>query len=179
MAAEAIGYPVVVKVDAPGVIHKTDVGGVALGLRDAAAVRQACRELAGRVGVERFVIQAHVGPGIELLLGARRDEVFGPVVAVGAGGVLTEVVRDVALRLAPVAEEDIQGMLSEGGLPRLLDGARGVPPVDRVTLAGAIRALGELMMAEGHVLEVDLNPIIAAGNRLTAVDALVIAGARP
>lgn len=179
MAAEAIGYPVVVKVDAPGVIHKTEVGGVALSLRDAAAVREACRELAGRVGVERFVVQAQVGPGVELLLGARRDEVFGPVVAVGAGGVLTEVVRDVALRLAPVADDDIREMLSEGGLPRLLGGPRGLPPVDRGPLAGAVRALGELMMAEAHVLEVDLNPIIAAGDRLTAVDALVIAGARP
>jgi hypothetical protein len=98
---------------------------------------------------------------------------------VGAGGVLTEVVRDVALRLAPVADDDIREMLSEGGLPRLLGGPRGLPPVDRGPLAGAVRALGELMMAEAYVLEVDLNPIIAAGGRLTAVDALVIAGARP
>jgi acetyltransferase len=175
-AAEDIGYPVVVKTDAPAVTHKTEVGGVALGLRDGAAVRVACRQIATRAGSERFLVQEQVGSGVELLLGGRRDETFGPVVAVGAGGVLTEVARATSVRLAPLGEEDIDEMLDEGALPRLLAGPRGLPPVDRATLARTIHALGDLLVAEPRVLEVEINPLIAAGPQLIAVDALVIVG---
>jgi acetyltransferase len=175
-AAENIGYPVVVKTDAPEVTHKTDVGGLALGLRDGAAVRVACRQIATRAGSERFLIQEHVGAGVELLLGGRRDESFGPVVAVGAGGVLTEVARATSVRLAPLGEEDIDEMLDEGALPRLLAGPRGLPPVDRAALARIVLALSDLLVAEPQVLEVDINPVIAAGTQLIAVDALVIVG---
>jgi len=178
-AADEIGYPIVVKADVPGLTHKTEVGGVALGLRDGAAVREACRELAARAGVERFLVQEQVASGVELFLGGRRDEVFGPVVAIGAGGVLTEVVREASLRLAPLADEDIEEMLAEGALPRLLAGPRGLPPVDRQTLADAVHALSDLLVTEAQVLEVDLNPIITAGSDLIAVDALVIVGDRP
>jgi acyl-CoA synthetase (NDP forming) len=101
------------------------------------------------------------------------------VVAVGAGGVLTEVVRDVAFRLAPLAEEDIDEMLTEGVLSRLLAGPRGLPPVDRQALVATVHALGDLLMAESRILEVDVNPLIAAGGTLTAVDALVIVGDAP
>jgi acetyltransferase len=174
--ADEIGYPVVVKADVPGLLHKTEVGGVKLGLRDAPAVRAACGELAAQTGAMRFLVQEQIGPGVELLVGGRRDEEFGPVVAVGAGGVLTEVVREVALRLAPLAGEDIDEMLTEGVLPRLLAGPRGLPPVDRQALAATVQAVGDLLMAEPRVLEVDLNPLIAAGGTLTAVDALVIVG---
>jgi acyl-CoA synthetase (NDP forming) len=176
-AAEAIGYPVVVKAEAAGLTHKTEAGGVALGLRDGAAVRAACHQLAARTRSERFLVQQQIGPGVELLLGGRRDEVFGPVVAVGAGGVLTEVVRATSFRLAPLAEEDIEDMLGEGALPRLLAGPRGLPPVDRAALAEAIHAVSDLLMTERRVVEVDINPIIAAGSGLIAVDALVIVGA--
>ncbi len=177
-AATEIGYPVVVKADAAGLTHKTEVGGVALGLPDGAAVRAACRQLATRVGTERFLVQEQIRSGVELLLGGRRDEVFGPIVAVGAGGVLTEAVRTTSLRLAPLADEDIEEMLDEGALPRLLAGPRGLPPVDRETLAETVHALSDLLMMESRVIEVDINPIIAAGSELIAVDALMIVGAR-
>jgi acetyltransferase len=177
--ADEIGYPVVVKAEVPGLLHKTEVGAVKLGLRDAPAVRAACSELAARTGATRFLVQEQIGPGIELLVGGRQDEVFGPVVAVGAGGVLTEVVRDVAFRLAPLAEEDIDEMLTEGVLSRLLAGPRGLPPVDRQALVATVHALSDLLMAESRILEVDVNPLIAAGGTLTAVDALVIVGDAP
>jgi hypothetical protein len=175
-AAEEIGYPIVVKADAPGLTHRTDVGGVRLGLRDGAAVREACREITARTGAKRFLVQEQLGAGVELLLGGRRDDVFGPVVAVGAGGVLTEVVREAALRRAPLTGEDIDEMLNEGAVPRLLAGPRGLSPVNRQTLADAVHALGDLLVSERQVLEVDINPIIAAGSNLIAVDALVIVG---
>jgi hypothetical protein len=178
-AAGRIGYPVVVKADAPGLSHKTEAGAVTLGLRDAMAVGDACRQMAARVGTTCFVVQEQVGPGVELLLGARRDPSFGPVVALGTGGVLAEVVRDVSFRLVPVAEEEIAEMFDEGLRPRLLAGPRGLPAVDRPALARALGALSDLMASEPRVLEIDVNPVIAVAAGLVAVDALVIVGEPP
>ena len=125
-AAEQFGYPVVVKADAAGLAHKTEAGGVIVDVAHPAAVRTACAELRTRTGARRFIVQERVGPGVELLLGARRDEVFGPVVVFGVGGILTEVLQDVSVRLAPVSEDDAAAMLDEGVRPRLLAGPRGL-----------------------------------------------------
>jgi acetate---CoA ligase (ADP-forming) len=174
-AAERIGYPVVVKADAPGLTHKTEVGGVVLDVRDAAGVRAACATLAGRTGAARFVVQQRVMAGVELLLGARCDEVFGPVIVIGAGGVLSETVREAAVGLAALGEGEAATMLEEGVLPRLLAGPRGLRPVARWPLVAAIHALAALVLAEPRIAEIDINPLIAAGADLVAVDALVIA----
>jgi acyl-CoA synthetase (NDP forming) len=175
-AADGLGYPVVVKADALGLTHKTDVGGLRLDVRDAAAVREACRDLAARVGARAYVVQEQIGPGAELLIGGRRDEVFGPVVAFGTGGVLAEVVRDVAFGLAPIADDEVEELLGEGPRARLLAGARGRPPVERAAVSAAIKAVGDFLTVEARVLEVDLNPVIAAGPDVVAVDAIVIVG---
>ena len=132
--AEQFGYPVVVKADAAGLAHKTEAGGVIVDVAHPAAVRTACAELRTRTGARRFIVQERVGPGVELLLGARRDEVFGPVVVFGVGGILTEVLHDVSVRLAPVSEDDAAAMLDEGVRPRLLAGPRGLRRVDRPPL---------------------------------------------
>jgi acetyl-CoA synthetase len=173
-AAEGIGYPVVVKADASGLTHKTEAGGVILDVGDAGAVRRACATLRARTGAERFVVQERAGPGVELLLGARRDEVFGPVVVLGAGGVLTEVLRDVSVRLAPLGEGEAEAMLAEGARPRLLAGPRGLRPVEGPALVGLIHALAALIVTEPQIREIDVNPLIAAGAEAVAVDALVI-----
>jgi acetyltransferase len=178
-AAEAIGYPVVVKSDAPGLTHKTEAGGVVLDVRDAGGVRAAWHALRARIGASRVVVQERVRPGVELLVGARRDEIFGPVVALGAGGVLTEVAHDVSVRLAPVTDDEIDTMLDEGARPRLLAGPRGLPAVDRGAVAALVRRIGDLIAAEEAVREIDINPLIAAGAQLVAVDALVIGGRAP
>ena len=162
-AAASIGYPVVVKADKIGLTHKTEVAGVRLDLRDAAAVRAACLDLQARLGADGFVVQEHVTPGIELLIGARRDETFGPVVALGTGGILAEVFRDEALE-----------MLGEGARPRLLAGPRGLPPVAPAPLVAALRAVGDLIAGASRIVEIDLNPVIARGYDVVAVDALVI-----
>lgn len=174
-AAEAIGYPVVVKAD---VTHKTEVGGVRLGVKDAAGVREACGALRVRTGAERLIVQEQVDAGVEVLIGAHRDEVFGPVVAVGTGGVLAEVVGDVSFRLAPVDAAEARRMLREGARQRLLGGPRGLPPCEDAPLVDALVGVGALMCAEPRILEVDLNPVIAAGPRAVAVDVVLIVGAR-
>jgi acyl-CoA synthetase (NDP forming) len=173
-AAEQFGYPVVVKADAPGLAHKTEAGGVIVDVAHPAAVRTACAELRTRTGARRFIVQERVGPGVELLLGARRDEVFGPVVVFGVGGILTEVLQDVSVRLAPVSEDDAAAMLDEGVRPRLLAGPRGLRPVERPPLVTAIQAIAALIATEPRIAEIDVNPLIAAGSDIVAVDALVI-----
>jgi hypothetical protein len=109
-------------------------------------------------------------------VGARRDEVFGPIVVLGSGGVLTEVIQDVSVRLAPVSDEESDEMLSEGARPRLLAGPRGMPAVDRAAVAALVRRLGDVIAGARHVREIDINPVIASGRDLIAVDALVIGG---
>jgi acyl-CoA synthetase (NDP forming) len=177
-AAHRLGYPVVLKADAPGLLHKTDVGGVRLDLRDAVRVREACRAVRSRLGDVRFLVQEQVEPGVELLLGARRDDTFGPVVVLGAGGVLTEIIRDVAVRLAPLPEAEAREMLDEGGNARLLAGGRGRPAVDAGAVLRILVALSHLVVAEPGIQEIDLNPVIAAGRDLVVVDALVVMGDR-
>jgi len=175
-AADRIGYPVVVKAGLAGLVHKTEVGGVRMDVRNAAAVRRACAELRVRAGAQYFVIQARVGPGVELLLGARRDETFGAVVAAGLGGIFTEVMREVAFRLAPLGRDEARAMLHEGAQGRLLAGPRGLPACDDGPLIDALLGVGDLMLAEPRILEIDLNPVIAAGREAVAVDVLLIAG---
>lgn len=175
-AAEALGYPVVMKTAAPAIAHKTEAGGVRLGVRDAADVRAAWAELTARTGVARVAVQEHVGPGVELLLGARRDETFGPIVVAGVGGIFTEVLRDLAVALAPVGAEEAHAMLLGGARGRLLAGPRGLPPADPAPLVAALRGLGALLLAAPRVVEVDVNPVIVAGPRAVAVDALLILG---
>jgi succinyl-CoA synthetase beta subunit len=175
-AAEAIGYPVVVKADAPELLHKTEAGGVYLDVRDSRALRAAVRDLISRLNAPRVVIQEHVPPGAELLLGARRDPNFGPVVAVGTGGILTEAIKDTSLALAPVGQDEARAILREGIRARLLAGLRGRPPAEDPALIEAIVGIGDLIATYPRVHEVDVNPIITAGPQAIAVDAVIILG---
>lgn len=179
-AAEALGYPVVAKVLAPGISHKSDAGGVRLNLPDAAAVRQAFADLQAvaaavpDAGFEGIALQAMAAPGLELVLGAYRDPVLGPIVLVGLGGVFVEVLHDVAIRVAPLREHDIRDMLDEIRGRALLDGARGQPPVNRNVLVEVLRRLSDLMVSQPRIAELDLNPVLAYPDRLLAVDARVM-----
>jgi acyl-CoA synthetase (NDP forming) len=178
-AARAIGGPVALKLDAVGLAHKSDLGGVVLGLRGDDAVYAGALslfKLGRRRGLEvrGLLVAAMAPPGVELILGLRRDPQFGSVVLVGLGGVLTEVLDDVAIRLAPVDADTAGAMLDDLRGSRLLLGVRGRPPVDRDALVAMLVALGRLGAERPDVLEVDLNPVIASGRGALAVDALVV-----
>jgi acetate---CoA ligase (ADP-forming) len=177
-AAETIGYPVVVKADAPDLLHKTEAGAVRLDVRDAGAVREAFRDARSRLGAPRVVVQERVADGVELLLGARRDPVFGPVVVVGTGGILAEAICDVSLALAPVGADEARAMLHEGVRSRLLAGVRGRPACDEAPLIDAIMAIGDLVASAPRLIELDVNPVIATGGRAVAVDAVAILAER-
>ncbi len=165
-AAGRLGFPVVLKLSAPSLIHKTEAGGVELDLHDAAAVEQAFGRLA-RVARSHLppheawqvVVMSQVAGGQELLLGARRDDSFGPVVAFGAGGVDTEILDDVALRLAPLNPAQARDLMAETRIGRILAGTRGRPPTDLDNLSRALGLLSQLMLQFPQIREVDLNPV--------------------
>ena len=173
-AARGIGYPLVVKTARPGVLHRTEAGGVVLGVMDEEGLRRAVRALENRLGPGPLLLQEQVPHGLELLVGGRRDPTFGPTVLVGLGGVLAELVRDVSVRLAPLATDTARAMLAEGRRAALLRGFRGALAVDEAALADVVVGVGNLLADQATIAELDLNPLIASGGRLVAVDALVL-----
>ncbi len=178
-AAEAIGYPVVLKLDATQLIHKSEIGGVRLGLPGPTAVRVAADELLaiGRlhpIGLRGLLVEPAVAAGVELIVGLQRDSQFGPIVLVGLGGILAEVLDDIALELAPVAPAAAATMLDRLRGEAILGGVRGRPAVDRAAIVRLIVALGQLGWDHPELLEVDLNPVIVDADGAIAVDALVV-----
>jgi acetyltransferase len=165
-AAARLGWPVVLKLSAASLIHKTEAGGVALDLHDGAAVQEAfarLTEVAKRhlppPEAWQVVVMSQVAGGRELLLGARRDDSFGPVVAFGAGGIDTEILDDVAFRVAPLSPAQARDLMAETRIGRILAGTRGRPPADLDGLSRALAALSQLMLHFPQILEVDLNPV--------------------
>ena len=173
-AAAQIGYPVVLKTGEPGIAHKSDAGGVVLGLRDPDALRAAYQDLATRLG-RRVLVCETIPPGPELSLGLARDHELGPLLVVGAGGVLVELLADRAVALPPVSAPQARRMLGTLRAARLLAGVRGQPPADLDAVAAAITGLSQLAAELGDVLEaLDINPLICGPAAAVAVDALAI-----
>ncbi len=178
-AARRFGGPVALKLVAAGLVHKSDAGGVSLGLAGDDAVGAAARLLleTGRLrglDVRGLLVQPMAAPGLELLVGLRRDPLFGPVVVVGLGGTLAEVLDDVAIRLAPIDATEADAMLDDLRGARLLAGVRGGAAIDRGAVASMLVALGRLAAERPDVLEVDLNPVVASAGGAVAVDAVVV-----
>ena len=176
-AAERLGWPVAVKLDAPGLAHKSDQGGVILGVGNRKELESALRQVlaAGREhDPDGVLIQPMAPSGVELIVGARRDPQFGVLVLVGIGGVLAEVLDDVVVRIAPIDVGHARQMLDELRGARLLDGVRGRRGSNRTAVAEVIVGLGRALEAHPTWREVDLNPVIA-GRDAVAVDALIIA----
>jgi acyl-CoA synthetase (NDP forming) len=181
--AEQLGYPLVAKAVAPGIVHKSDVGGVILGLDSADAVAGAVATLERNVrsaGAELkgVLLQREVRGGIEALVGVTSDPTFGPLVVCGLGGTLVEVLRDVSFRLTPVSDVDAQEMIAQLRSARLLDGYRGAPPGDREALVSILQRIGALVDLIPELREVDLNPVkvLAPGKGAVVVDARIRVG---
>ena len=174
--ARALGYPVVIKSARPDLLHKTEAGAVVTNIQDPDRLREACRAMIERMGKHPLLIQEQVEPGTELLVGARRDETFGPLVAVGSGGFLADALRDVSMALAPVAAEEAMSLVAQGLRARLMRGYRGMPGWQPEPVAHALMALGRVLLDHPRVSEIDVNPLIVRDDRAVAVDALVIVG---
>ena len=171
-ALTELGGPVAVKMLDAGVLHKTELGGVHLGVRTAAELDHALDALE-RAGARGRLVETMVGDGIDLMVGARRDPVFGPLVVAGLGGVAAEALADVAVRLAPLAEREAMEMPDELAGRALLDGWRGLPRLDRRELAAVLGVLGNLVVATPWISAVEVNPLRLTRDGLVALDAVV------
>ncbi len=180
--ATAIGYPVALKIESPDIAHKTEAGGVALNLADAAAVRAAYSRIVANARAHDpharlagVLVQEMVSGGVEMVVGLHQDPVHGTVVMAGIGGIHVEVLKDVVFRAVPVTPLEAGRMLDELKSTRILDGVRGAPAVDRAALAQLISAVSLLGAAAGERLaELDLNPVRARYDGAFAVDWLMI-----
>jgi len=175
--AREIGYPVVLKALSQDLLHKTEKGALVLDIRGRSKLLEAARELRRRLGDGiRFLVQEYVPAGVEVIIGMKKDRTFGfgPVMAFGLGGVFTEVMKDVALRVCPLSWNDAMGMIREiKGYP-ILRGYRGGPCVDEEALAEVIVRASELAVLNPRVVEMDINPLILGKGGIKAVDALLV-----
>jgi acyl-CoA synthetase (NDP forming) len=181
-AAQALGFPVAMKVESPDLPHKTEAGVIRLRLKDAAEVREAYRAVmanavrhAPGARINGVLVQPMAKPGVEVMVGGRVDPLMGPLVVAGLGGVLVELMRDSALALAPVTQPEARAMFERLRGRAALEGFRGAPAADLDVLADIVTRLSEFLADQrGRVAELDVNPIIVAGRDAVAVDALIV-----
>ncbi|MEE8120944.1 MAG: acetate--CoA ligase family protein, partial [Anaerolineales bacterium] len=165
--AADMGYPVVLKIASPDILHKTDVGGVKVGLQNPTDVRDAFDLITYRS--QRYLpearlwgcqVQKMVPSGLEILIGMNRDPQFGPLITFGLGGIYVEALKDAAFRIAPFSRDEAAQMLTEIRAKALLDGVRGEPPVDKAILVDALLRIGQLVLDFPEIAELDINPFI-------------------
>jgi acyl-CoA synthetase (NDP forming) len=166
--ARDIGFPVALKIASPDILHKTDVGGVKVGLRDAVEVSDAFELMTYRA--QRYLPEARLwgclvqqmAPpgGMEVLIGMKRDPQFGPLVTFGLGGIYVEALKDVTFRIAPFSPDEARAMLNEIRARALLDGARGQPPADKDALVDTLLRVGQLVQEFLEIVELDINPLV-------------------
>ncbi len=170
--AEKAGYPVALKLVAPGVVHKADVGGVVLNLHNTESVHQTAERMLAAGPGAQVLVQQMAPRGQEVILGAQRDAQFGPLLMFGMGGIYVEVMRDVAFRLAPLSAMDAGEMISETAVGKILKGVRGQTPGDRAAVVETLRRVGQLVEDFPAIAELDINPLIVGpeGQGAWAVD---------
>jgi len=182
--AKRIGFPLVMKVVSPEILHKTDVGGVKVGIKSEQEVIETFRSmydrLAGKYDVKGILLEKMVPQGIELIVGLQYDEQFGPVIMVGLGGIFTEVYRDVSFRMLPISKQDALDMLNELNGKKVLEGFRGSKPINKDMLAEALVSIGKLGIdMAAYYDSVDFNPIVVYPDDYAVVDAKMILREKP
>ena len=174
-AAGNIGYPVAVKVVSPQIVHKSDVGGVAVNVANDDDLEATFSRFSRMDGFSGVLVEEMIRPGVELIVGATVDFQFGPVVLVGIGGTSVEIYKDTAIRLAPLKEKDVHSMIAELKAHRLLTGYRGTGPVDMEGLLHILTRFSELVMEMEEVIEsIDLNPLICTADGCVIADARIM-----
>ncbi len=177
--------PVVVKIMSPDILHKSDAGGVKVGLKTAAEVKEAIQSMAASpkikgARIDGYLIESMAPAGQELVIGGVRDADFGPLVMVGLGGIFVEVLADVSFRICPITRLDAQEMLAELKGAAILDGARGMKPVSKDAIVDVLLKVGGenglLMQHAADFTEADINPLIVSEHAAVAVDARFILG---
>lgn len=176
-AAEEIGYPVVGKIVSPTIIHKSDVGGVVIGIDNDKMLRDTFQRFAQMENFSGMLIEEMLS-GIELIVGAKTDFQFGPVILVGIGGIGVELYQDTSIRMAPLTPEDVISMLKGLKARRLMEGYRGSAPVSIEKLTALLLAFSDLVMKlEGWFQSIDLNPVICSATGSIVADARIMLNA--
>ncbi len=179
--SKQMGFPIVLKISSPNVIHKSDAGGVKLGLANATQVGKAYSEIVSSIKqaypeaeIHGLSVQRMAEPGVEVIIGMSKDPQFGPVLMFGLGGILVEVLKDVSFRIVPVSERDARDMIREiKGYP-ILEGYRGQKPVSIAALEKLVVRVSQFAENNPHIAELDLNPVFAYPDKAIAVDARVV-----
>jgi acetate---CoA ligase (ADP-forming) subunit beta len=179
--SEKIGFPVVLKIASPDITHKTDAGGVKIGLKNKAEVNKAYAEIMASVRpaypkakIEGVTVQAVARPGLEIIIGVFKDPQFGPVIMFGLGGIFVEVLKDVAFRIIPIVRRDAAEMIKEIKGYSLLNGYRGHEPADIPALENILLKVSDFVEKNPGIKEIDLNPVFAYKDSAVAVDARIV-----
>jgi acetyl-CoA synthetase (ADP-forming) len=179
--AEEIGYPVVLKIVSPEIIHKSDVGGVLVDLKTSAEVREAYEKILGNMEKRKpdaeitgVLVQEMAPESTQVIVGATKDPQFGPALMFGLGGVFVEVLNDVTFRIAPLTEREAQEMITEVKAYPILKGYRGQPPADIKTIVQILLDTSRLVMEHQEIKELDLNPVMVYEKGAKTVDARII-----
>lgn len=178
-AAERMGYPVVLKIASKDIMHKTDVGGISLDIKtpeqleeEFVSILKRVKERIPQAGISGVLVQKMVKGGYELILGGKKDDVFGSIIMLGAGGIYVEAFEDVSFRIAPIDEEEAMRMIEELKFSKVLKGLRG-EPANIKEIARAAARLSRLVYEHEEIVEVDVNPLLA-GKDVVALDARII-----
>jgi acyl-CoA synthetase (NDP forming) len=179
--SEQIGYPIVLKIVSPDIIHKSDVGGVIVDLKTAKDVREAYKQILGNVKKHKadakitgVLVQEMAPSSTEVIVGAIKDPQFGPTVMFGLGGIFVEVLKDITFRVAPITEQEACEMITEVRAYPLLKGYRNTPPADVGAIVRILLNTSRLVMEHQEIKELDLNPIIVYKKGAKTVDARII-----
>jgi acetate---CoA ligase (ADP-forming) subunit beta len=176
-----IGFPVVLKIASPDIIHKSDAGGVRVGLNNITQVSKAYSEIITSIKqkfpnahIEGVTVQKMASHGVELIVGMNKDPQFGPVLMFGLGGILVEIINDVSFRVVPLTKLDAMGMIKEIKGYKLLEGYRNIKPVNIPAIADLILKVSDFVERNPQIIELDLNPVFADKNGVLVVDARII-----
>jgi len=179
--AEEIGFPVVLKIVSPQVLHKSDAGGVLINIKDEEGVREGYRKILENVKahvpdaeITGILVQEMAPNGTEVIVGSTKDPTFGPTIMFGLGGIFVEILKDVSFRLAPINRTDAEEMVKEIKAYKILEGARGMPPADQETIVDILLATSEMLMECPEIKELDMNPVLVYEKGAKIVDARVI-----
>jgi len=179
--AKEIGFPIVLKIVSPQILHKSDVGGVVLNVKDEAGVREAYRRIMNNVKTKKpeakidgVYVQEMAPSSTEVIVGATKDPVFGPTIMFGVGGIFVEVLKDVSFRLVPITKLDAEEMVHEIRSYKILEGARGMPKADESALVETLLNTSKMLMDCPEIKELDMNPILVYEKGAKVVDARII-----
>jgi len=179
--AKKARYPVCLKISSPDIVHKTESGGVILGIKDEKALREGFQSLLKsakkknrKARIDGILVQQMASGDTELIIGAKTDPQFGPVIMFGLGGIFVEVIKDVSFRLAPVDRKEVQGMIKETKGYKILQGARGRKPANMKAIEDILLSVSKMVWANKRIKELDLNPVFASEKKAIAVDMRVM-----